>query len=486
MSLSSPRYDPSLGLGAETTRAMGKTRQYAFLLLVALTQAVQMVPLGVGINSGLVIGQVLGADPIRSVWVVASYPLTQGSFVLIGGRLGAIYGHKNLVVLGGAWWVFWALCGGFSSNLVMMCTTRALCGAGGGIMVPNLIALISITLPPGQRRNLGFALFGAMSPVGAAGGSLVGAVIVQLSEFRWVFFLMGLLGFVVYGSMILVLANDEPVDASGSVDWVGAYLGVGGLILFNFVWNQAPSVGWQTWYEIVLLIASLIHFTAFTYWEMRVAKHPILPFDIWRSQSFNRLLLTISFAFMGLGIFFWYMNLYMQTVNGDSLITVGLHYLPLTIGGSITPFFAAWLVPRLPAKAIIGIGCLAMATINILLATIPAHLTYWAMAFPAMLLSAFTVDLITTSSQIIASNAVPLKHQGVAGSLIGTFLSYGQSTGLGFAGIVEVQTFNNGRDLLKGYHNAAYLAVGFSVAALLLSVFINVSEDDDDVQMEQN
>lgn len=131
---------------------------------------------------------------------------------------------------------------------------------------------------------------------------------------------------------------------------------------------------------------------------------------------------------MRLGIFFWYMNIYMQTIRGDSLIMVGVQFLPLTIVGCANAFFAAWLVPRVPAQVIIGMGCLAMTTINVLLATISAELIYWGMAFPAMFLSAFTIDLITTSAQMIASNTVPMKHQGVAGSLVGTLLSYGMTT----------------------------------------------------------
>lgn len=168
----------------------------------------------------------------------------------------------------------------------------------------------------------------------------------------------------------------------------------------------------------------------------------------------------------------------MQTIRGDSLIQVGVQYLPLTIVGWSNAFFAAWLVPRVPAQAIIGMGCVAMVIINVILATIPANLTYWAMAFPAMFLSAFTIDLITTSAQIIASNTVPMKHQGVAGSLVGTLLSYGMSTGLGFAGTVEVNTFDNGKNLLKGYHSAAYLAVGLATTSLMLSlVFIRIPKD---------
>lgn len=164
--------------------------QTLLLIFITLTQLVQMIPLGAGINSGLAIGEGLGATMIESAWVVASYPLTQGAFVLIGGRLGAVYGHKNVLSAGCIWWTFWALCGGFSNNLVAMCFMRGLCGIGGGLMIPNIVALIGITFPPGKKRNLGLALFGAMAPVGAAGGMLVAAVVVQLSEFKWLFLML--------------------------------------------------------------------------------------------------------------------------------------------------------------------------------------------------------------------------------------------------------------------------------------------------------
>lgn len=241
--------------------------------------------------------------------------------------------------------------------------------------------------------------------------------------------------------------------------------------------SQAPIVGWGNPYEITLLVVALVHFGLFAFWELKVAHDPILPFNIWSAPSFGRLMLVVGFSFMSLGIFFWYMNIYMQTIRGDSLIRTGLQYLPLTIGGSLVPFLAAWMIPRLPAQVITGLGCFAMVVINILLATVPEHLTYWAMCFPAMLISSFTVDLITTSSQIIASNTVSMKHQGVAGSLVGTLLGYGMSTGIGFAGTVEVNTFEKGTNLLRGYHSAAYLAVGLSGTALILTLFIRIPKD---------
>lgn len=100
------------------------------------------------------------------------------------------------------------------------------------------------------------------------------------------------------------------------------------------------------------------------------------------------------------------------------------------------------------------------------------------MAFPSMVLAGCTIDFLTTSAQIIASNTVSVEQQGIAGSLVGTLLSYGLSTGLGFAGTVEIHTNHGGRDLLRGYHCAAYLGVGFATAAWVLGVaFIRIPKD---------
>lgn len=214
---------------------------------------------------------------------------------------------------------------------------------------------------------------------------------------------------------------------------------------------------------------------------MKVAKEPILPFDIWHTPSFGILLIAIFFAFMSISIFFWYMNIYMLTIREDSLIQVGVQYLPLTIGGGSMAFVAAWLVTKLPAQVIICAGCLATLGCNLLVATIPMELTYWAMCFPALFLSAFTIDLIVTSAQIITNNSVPKQYQGVAGSLVGTLLSYGTSTGLGFAGTVEVNTFGTGQskeELLHGYHMASYFSVGLAGAAFIASaIFIRIPKE---------
>jgi MFS family permease len=159
--------------------------------------------------------------------------------------------------------------------------------------------------------------------------------------------------------------------------------------------------------------------------------------------------------------------------------------------GTIAAFVSGWLVPRLPAQYILAIGNTALIIANVLLATTPAHQTYWAMMFPAIIVSAFTVDLIFAASQIIASGSVGKEHQGVAGSLIGTLLSYGLSTGLGFAATIEVYTNDNGSNVLGGYRNALFFAVGLGALGVIGSLLFlkmpkNTQEGWDEKRVEEN
>ena len=108
--------------------------------------------------------------------------------MLMGGRMGAIFGHKRVLMAACAWWLIWQLVTGFAPNVITLCVFRGLSGMGGGFITPNAVALLGITFPPGKKRNTAMALFGAMAPVGAAGSSLFATILVQLTEWKWVFF----------------------------------------------------------------------------------------------------------------------------------------------------------------------------------------------------------------------------------------------------------------------------------------------------------
>ena len=170
--------------------SISTTRKNVFMVSIVLTQLVQMSAFAAGVMSAPVLAPVLHYSLAKASWIAASYPLTQGAFVLISGRLGAVYGHKRLLILGCAWWVLWIIATPYADGIVGVSIMRALAGVGGGVMTPNAVALLGITFEPGKRRNLAMALFGAMAPVGAAGGSIVCAAFFQTMPWRWLYFFL--------------------------------------------------------------------------------------------------------------------------------------------------------------------------------------------------------------------------------------------------------------------------------------------------------
>jgi MFS family permease len=117
--------------------------------------------------------------------------LTHGAFVLISGRIGAVYGHKNVVLVGGAWWVAWSVVNGFCTrSLVTFAIARAFAGIGAAFVMPNIVAIIGITFAPGRMRNFTLGFFGFGCPVGGTLGAFFMGIFIKFAEWRWFFFSM--------------------------------------------------------------------------------------------------------------------------------------------------------------------------------------------------------------------------------------------------------------------------------------------------------
>ena len=288
--------------------------------------------------------------------------------------------------------------------------------------------------------------------------------------------ILGAVVFVLFA--IVVPAEPEPMDKAGKIDYVGAYFGVGGLILFNFVWNQAPGVGWEEPYVYALLIAAFVHFGFFTLWESKFAKEPILPLNIFAAPSFAPMIISVFVSFMSVGISNWYVVLFNIRVRHYTLFGNAAAWSPFIITGTVAALISAKSIEYLPAQYIMSIGATATGIALVLIGTMPVQQTYWAQVFPAVIMQSFGPDFLFSAAQIIASNAVKREEQGIAGSLIGTLQAYGLSTGLGFAGTVERYTNDGGKDVVGGYRHAVYLGIGMSGLAVLIALgFVRIPKD---------
>ncbi|KAB8216248.1 major facilitator superfamily domain-containing protein [Aspergillus novoparasiticus] len=452
-----------------------QARRLTVTVLLILANLVQMTVNFAGIAGGSTLTNAMGVEGTYASWIGASYALTQGTFVLMSGRLGDVFGHRRLLLIGGAWLSLCVLVGAFCNNFFAFVTMRALAGVGGAFIMPNAVAMISSTNPPGRLRNLSLGFFAASAPLGGYCGAILLGAFLENTDWKWFFVFIA----VTFVALWALAPYEPPVDRSGKIDWIGSALGTSSLILFNFVWNQAPSVGWSTPYEIALLPISLILFGSFLVWEKRFAAQPIMPLEIFKAPSFLTLLLVILLNYMAVGTLIWYQVLWLQEVWHWSPLHFAVGWTPFVVCATAAASLAAWLIPRLAAQWILAIGTITILVSNALMATVPLEQSYWAQIFPSVVLFSFCPDFVYTAGQIIASNSVRRHQQGIAGSIIGTLNLYGNSLGLGFASTIEVQVARHFHNQITGYRAALYFGVVISAVALILDVcFVRLVKDE--------
>lgn len=293
---------------ASIAERMPLTREVVFVGIICLAQFTTQVALGQALSILKIIGQSFGlTTPSEMSWLIAGYSLTVGTFILIFGRFGDIFGHKRMFIIGFIWFAIWSAIAGLSvfSNHVLFIFARVLQGIGPAITLPNGLALLGLSYNPGPRKDMAFALFGACAPgesntpsvVGldhladSVGGGIVGSLfggIFALTWWPWTFwsFAIVLAAITAVATVVipdpprkLEFAEKSLREKLIALDLPGAATGTAALVLFNFAWNQAPIVGWQKAYVYVSMIIGLLFVPVFFYIELWKSPMPLIPFD---------------------------------------------------------------------------------------------------------------------------------------------------------------------------------------------------------------
>ena len=411
-------------------------------------------------------------------WFVASYSLTVGTFILIAGRLGDMYGHKNMLIFGFSWLSLWSLLAGIStySTGIFFNICRGFQGIGSGFLLPNALAILGRTYPPGMKKNMVFAVFAACAPTGYTIGAAFTGVMEQFVSWSWAFYLMAIAGTViVIAAFIVVPGHDEEHTEKQVFDWAGSITGVAGLVLVNVSWNQAPVVGWQTPYVYVLLIIGVLCIIAFVYIETKVAQ-PLVPIKAFTTRVAMSLM-CVACGWGTFGIWVYYLWRFLQDLRGLSPLETVAQSVAC-ISGAVASILTGYLMGRVPVSVIMLIAMCAFCTSVILLGTMPVHQTYWSQAFLSFLIAPFGMDMCFPSATIMLSESVPRKHQGIAGSLVATVVNYSISLSLGFAGtiVMQVSPGQTPQELLKAYRAATYFGIGLSGLGIIIAIISVIHE----------
>ncbi|OBA21068.1 major facilitator superfamily MFS-1 [Metschnikowia bicuspidata var. bicuspidata NRRL YB-4993] len=420
----------------------------------------------------------------QTVWFMGSFALTLGTFILISGRLGDLFGLRRMLLFGWFWAALWCVVTGlsyYSKSTIFFITCRAFQGVGFAFILPCAMGILGTVYPPGKRKNLAFAFVGASAPVGATIGVLMAGVVAQLVWWCWAFWLLGiacaLLGVL---SMIVIPGPFKHHDytlrqAFEKFDLLGSAVGICGLILFNFVWNQGPVVGWGSPYIIVLLIVSVALIVGFFYLELRVVQHPLLPREIF-TLRIGLVLLCMSLGWGSFGIWQYYYWSFLLNLREYTPIAAALTYLPLLILGVAAALLVGFFISKHRAPYIMFASMMGFMLGSTILSISPVQQTFWRLTFAQMFFLAWGMDCSFPAASLILSDFLPSEHQGMAGLLVNTVVNYSVSLFLAMSSTVEVQVKEKTGDMLPSYRGAMYLGVGVSALAVVFSVVFVITE----------
>ncbi|MBV9380662.1 MAG: MFS transporter, partial [Streptosporangiaceae bacterium] len=335
------------------------------LALVVIASAQLMVVLDATIvNVALPhVQHALGFSGSGLEWVVNAYAVTFGGLLLLGGRAGDILGRRRMFVGGLLLFSGASLLGGFATSQWWLLTARAIQGAGGAVIAPTALSLITTNFPEGEPRNRAMGVYSAMAGGGGAVGLLLGGILTTYASWRWVFFVNVPIGILVAAAAPRVLA--ESPRRPGRIDVAGAATGTAGVALLVYGLSKAATGpdGVSHWGDtpvLASLSAAVVLLVSFVLIEMR-SSHPLLPMRVLADRNRSGaylIMLCIGTAMFGM---FFFLTLFTQTVLGYSAVRSGIAYLPFTAGIVTAATLASQLVPRAGPRPLIVAGSAAAA-----------------------------------------------------------------------------------------------------------------------------
>jgi EmrB/QacA subfamily drug resistance transporter len=369
----------------------------------------------------------LGFGPASLSWVLSGFTLAFGGLLLLGGRLGDVYGRRRLFLGGIALFTIASLLGGLAQTPEWLVAARAAQGVGAAMAAPGVLALLTTSAPDEPARLRALALFGAVSSGGMSLGLLLGGLLTDLGSWRWTLFIN-----VPIGIALLALTPrfvDETPRRPGRFDVVGAFSATGGAVALVWTLIGAPEHGWSSARTVLGFAtgAALLALLALT--ERRVA-HPLLRPALLRSRRRVGGLAAIAFVVGGQLSMFFLAVQYLEGTLALGPMATGLAFLPLTLGifamSRVTPRVMGAVGP-LP---MIAIGAVGLASSFVWLSTLTTADGYASGVLGPMLLNGVSAGLMFMPITSIVLGGVEPEHAGAASGLLQTFQQLGGAVGL--------------------------------------------------------
>ncbi|MCB1500323.1 MAG: DHA2 family efflux MFS transporter permease subunit [Bauldia sp.] len=406
------------------------------------------------------------------VWVVNAYMLTFGGFLLLGGRLGDLYGRRRLFLAGIAVFTLASLACGLATSQAALIVARAVQGLGGAVVSAVALSLIMTLFSEPDDRARAMGVFGFVMAGGGSIGVLLGGLLTDTLSWHWIFLVNLPVGIIVAVLTVMLLPADEPAADGGRLDVAGAVTVTLALLLAVYAVVGGEQAGWLSGRTLGLLAASALLLVAFVVIEAR-SSHPLVPLRLFRLR---RLVTANVVGIMwSTAMFAWFFlsALYMQVVLAYTPLQVGLAFLPANIiMGAFSLGLSAKVVMRFGVRWPLALGQALVAAGLGAFAMVPVEGVFISDILPGMVLLGFGVGLAFNPVLLAAMSDVEPSESGLASGVVNTAFMMGGALGLAIlaslAAAVSAGLMETGVAMpaaLTGGYRAAF-GVGAAIAAL--------------------
>jgi EmrB/QacA subfamily drug resistance transporter len=449
----------------------GRNRWFALLILCLgdLMIVLDVTIVGVALPS---IREDLGFSEASLAWVVNAYLLTFGGFLLLGGRLGDLFGHRTLFLIGIVLFTAASLACGLAGSQGFLIGARAVQGVGGAIVSAVALSLIMTLFTEPAERAKAMGVFGFVLSGGGTAGVLLGGVLTDVLNWHWIFLVNLPIGVAVFVLCLVLLPASRIPGAPTRLDVGGAVTVTASLMLAVYAIVNGNEVGWATARTLGLLAASAVLLGVFLVLESRV-ESPLVPLGLFRLR--NVAFSNVVGVLWAAAMFAWFFlsALYLQLVLGYSPLQVGLAFLPGNlIMGAFSLGLSAKLVMRYGIRLPLATGLLLAAAGLLWFARAPVDGDFVVDVLPSMILLGFGAGMAFNPVLLAAMSDVEPSEAGLASGVVNTSFMMGGALGLAaLASLAPSRTeplLDSGDGplfaLAGGYH-AAFLAGALCAAA---------------------
>ncbi len=363
----------------------------------------------------------LGFSNADRQWIVTAYALAFGSLLLLGGRIGDIFGRKRTLLVGLIGFAVASAVGGASVNFIMLVSARTVQGAFGALLAPSVLALLTTTFSNGAERAKAFAIYGAIAGAGGALGLLLGGILTSYASWRWTLFVNLFFAAIATTGALLWLKNDKAADHD-PLDIPGLILVTGGLFSIVYGFSHAETTAWSNPYTIGFLILGGVLLAAFAFVQTRV-KFPLLPPRVVLNRTRGGSILAMLFASVGIFGVFLFLTYYLQETLHFSPVRTGVAFLPMVAGlAGMAQISTRVLLPKVGPKIIVPSGLLLAAVALFRLHQLTLSSTYAVDVLPYLFLVGLGFGLSLAPSQQVGGSVGTALLNTIAGTAATAYL----------------------------------------------------------------